>query len=818
MNTHVLAEPSRADMVDVPPLPWTGRALERREDSPLLQGKGQFVDDLYLPNIAHVRIYRSDVAHAAIRSYDLSAVRATAGVVEAVTASDLAGEIGPFPNGLPYLRPLRYSALAEGRVRFVGEPLVAVVADDPATAEDAAEKVRVELERLPTVATAEQALADPSVRLYDEWDDNVSVHRSAAFGDVDGAFAAADLVLDETFYQQRQTALPLELRGCVASYDGDRLSVWSSTQTPHQLRTLLASVLRMPEGDIRVVAPDVGGGFGVKYQLHREEVLAAALAKRLGRPVKWIEDMWEHLASATQSRDKQVRMQMAVQRDGTILALRADITVDVGSAQAYPYSYGSTLVLAGGMPLGLKTHNYAYDYRCVVTNKAPSGAYRGFGNPMRVFVVERSMDLIAERLGLDRMEVRRRNLISQADLPYRSATGTRISSGTVLEALELGLQNARYSDFPLRQQKARAGGRYVGIGFAAFAETAVPSYWGMVGAFSAGDPATVRIEPDGSVTALVGTAAQGQGHRTAFAQVLADALHVMPDRVTVQTGDTAVSPYGLGAWGSRSMVVAGGAMILAAEKIRAKLLAIGAHLLSRPASALRFDAEGITDGETGRMLTLSELVAAAYAGRAKLPIGMEGGLEATAFFEPESIDRLPDSAGRAMRHGTVSNQAHIVTVEVRPETGETKVLDYLVVHDCGVMVNPALVEGQVRGGVAQGIAGTLFEEIRYDRDGNLLTGSLVDYQVPTARELPPVRVLHLESPDPTVPGGFKGMAEGGTLGAAAAVANAIADALKPLGVHITTTRLNAVDLSALISARREQVDPHAVRAIQEGGD
>ncbi len=797
---------------------WVGRSIERREDAPLLQGKGQYVADLDLPNAAHVRIVRSELAHAVIRGYDVAEARAMPGVIDVVTPLDLASEIGHFPNGLPYLRALTYSALAAGRARFVGEPLVAVIAEDAATAEDAAEKVHVELEALPVVADPERALADTSVRLYEEWPDNVSVHRSATFGDVDGAFASADFVLDETFYQQRQAALPLELRGCMASYDGDRLSVWSSTQTPHLLRSLLAHMLAMPEGDIRVVAPDVGGGFGVKYQLQREDVLVAALARRLGRPVKWIEDMWEHLASATQSRDKQVRLEMAVRNDGKILGLRAQIVVDVGSAQAYPYSYGSTLVLAGGMPLGLKTENYAYDYRCVVTNKAPSGAYRGFGNPMRVFAVERAMDMIAARLGIDRLEVRRRNLVSKADLPHRSATGVRITSGSLLEALELGLRDVDYSGFRERQREAEAAGRYVGLGFAAFAETAVPSYWGMVGSFGGGDAATVRIEPDCSVTVLVGTAAQGQGHRTAFAQVLADQLHVPPDRITVQTGDTAVSPYGLGAWGSRSTVVATGAMITAAEKLRAKLLVIGAHLLEQNVSAVAFGPDGVFAQDGAQRVSLKEVVAAAYAGKAHLPAGMEGGLEASAFFEPEAIDRQADAAGRAMRHGTVSNQAHIVTVEVQPETGIATIQDYLVVHDCGVMINPALVEGQVRGGVAQGVAGTLFEEIRYDAECNLLTGSLIDYQVPTAKELPPVRVLHLESPDVTVPGGFKGMAEGGTMGAAAAVANAIADALRPLGVHVTSTRLSAVAVAALIASRQGSAPQDFAGMNQKGGD
>ena len=410
----------------------------------------------------------------------------------------------------------------------------------------------------------------------------MSVHRSAVFGDVDGAFAAADLVLDETFYQQRQTALPLELRGCVASYDGDRLSVWSSTQNSapaaHAARLRFAHARRRHPGHCARRGRRV-----------RREVPAAPRRGLGGRAGKTLGTACQvdrgHVGApglSYSSRDKQVRMQMAVQRDGTILALRADITVDVGSAQAYPYSYGSTLVLAGGMPLALKTHNYAYDYRCVVTNKAPSGAYRGFGNPMRVFVIERSMDLIAERLGLDRMDVRRRNLVSWLTC--------RIARRRVFESVQGPSSRPSNSAFKMLAIVIfPSASRRLGLAAGMSAWGSPPSlrppcpvtgeWWG---AFSAGDPATVRIEPDGSVTALVGTAAQGQGHRTAFAQVLADALHVMPDRVTVQAGDTAVSPYGLGAWGSRSMVVAGGAMILAAEKIRAKLLAIGAHLRVGP--------------------------------------------------------------------------------------------------------------------------------------------------------------------------------------------------------------------------------------------
>jgi carbon-monoxide dehydrogenase large subunit len=495
-----------------------------------------------------------------------------------------------------------------------------------------------------------------------------------------------------------------------------------------------------------------------------------------------------------------VRLELAARADGTILGLRASIVVDVGTAMAYPYSYGSTLVLAGGMPLGLRVQNYAYDYRCVVTNKSASGAYRGFGNNMRVFVVESTLDVLAKRLNIDRAEIRRKNLVSRADLPYRSATGTRITTGTVTEALDTALAMAHYSEFPERQEHARQQGRLIGIGMTAFAETAVPSYFGMVGAWGGADSATVRIEPDGNVTALVGLSPQGQGHETIVAQVVADELGVHPDQVVVRHGDTAATPYGLGAWGSRSAVVGGGSAILACAKLRAKILRIAAHLMEMDGDELRFEFGRVwtTSGE-GPSVSLGEIARAAYAGRAQLPRDLEPGLEATAFFEPEAIDAAPDAQGRAMRHGTVANQAQVVTVEVDATTGRVAILDYVVVHDCGVAINPMLVDGQIQGAVYQGIAGTLFEHIQYDSDGQLLTGSLLDYHLPIAREIPDVRLAHLESPDLTVPGGFKGMAEGGTIGAPAAIANAIADALTPFAARITATPVTPMTIRALIN-------------------
>ena len=782
---------------------WVGRPMLRKEDVRLIQGKGMYVDDIRIPGMAHLQVLRSPYPHARIVSYDTEAALARPGVIAIVTGEDLRDLVNPIPNpdNLSFLRALSYYPLAVDRVRFEGEPVIAVVAEDPGIAEDALDDIEVVYEPLPPITTAAAALTDDSPLLYEEWGDNILGQRSGTFGDVDAAFEHADLVFSESYFMGRQAALPLELRGTVAQFDGINMQVWSSTQTPHLLRTLMAHVLRMPESCVRVVAPDVGGGFGAKYQLHREEMLVPALARLLGRPVKWRESMFEHLSATTQSRDKRVKVELAVQADGVITGMRAEIVVDVGSGLAYPSSYGSTLVLAGGLPLGLKAQAYGYHYRCVVTNKAPSGAYRGFGNNMRVFVVERSLDLIAAKLGIDRAEIRRRNLVSTEELPYRSATGIRMASGSLIEPLEKALQESDYAGFADRQAAARRDGRYLGFGMVAFAETAVPSYFGMIGAFGGEDSCTVRIEPDGSVTALVGTAPQGQGHETAFSQVVADQLFVHPDAVTIRHSDTASAPYGLGAWGSRSAVVAGGATNLACGKIKAKLAAIAAYMLGADPTEIRMTAAGAHHVPSGQVVPQRELIYAAYAGRSHLPEGMQPGLEANAFFEPPSIDRKPDAEGKAMRHGTVATQAHAVCVEVDIRTGEVRILDYVIFHDCGVIINPALVDGQIRGGLAQGIAGTLFEEIIYDSDGQLLTGSLLDYHVPTAREMPRVRLWHIESPDPTIPGGFKGMAEGGTIGAPAALANAVADALAPLGITITATPLTPIRLFELISAR-----------------
>jgi carbon-monoxide dehydrogenase large subunit len=461
------------------------------------------------------------------------------------------------------------------------------------------------------------------------------------------------------------------------------------------------------------------------------------------------------------------------------------------------------MVIASTCPLGLKVERFASMLECVVTNKCPAGAYRGFGNPVRVLAVERCLDLLAARLGLDPAEVRRRNLLHREDLPYRAVTGARIESGTLVEAMEQALAMAGYERRREEQRAARAAERWIGIGIAAFAEGTAPSFEALAGRFGGWDSCRLRVDPDGRVSAAVGVTTQGQGHETTIAQVVADALGVAPDDVVVTHGDTAATPFGLGSWGSRGALVATGATLEAARQVREKIALVAAHVLEASPADIRIDDGRVSvAGGGGRTLTLAEVARAAWTGRTRLPAAAEPGLETTAYVEPPAIEARPDAQGRAMRYGAVANAAHVAVVEVDAATGIVRILDYVVVHDCGTIINPAIVDGQIRGGVAQGIGGVLHERIVYDADGQLLTGTLMDYHLPKASEIPPVRIAHLESPDPAVAGGVKGVGEGGTIGATAAIANAVADALAPLGVRVTGTPLTAPAVWRLIMDAR----------------
>ena len=787
---------------------FVGRPLRRREDRRHLLGAARFLPDLQPAGTVHVAFVRSPHAHALIRALDATPARAAEGVQAVLTPEDAQARSRPFTTNveLPNLKPLAWPTLAADRVRYVGEPVAAVVATDRYLAEDGAELVVVDYEPLPAAADAEAALDLDAPLLYPEWGDNLYFQRAFASGDVDAALSRADVVIRERFEAQRYTGVPLEGRGCLASFDPGReeLAVWSSTQWPHALRTVLADLLGLPESRIQVIAPDVGGGFGNKQHMFREEVAVCLLAIQLGRPVQWVEDRQENLKASVHARQQVHEVEAAVSRDGVLLGLRVRLIADVGTGAMYFTGIAPQLVTVGSIPGPYRLQDYEYALQCVVTNKCPVGAYRGFGRANAVFTMERVMDLIADRRGLDPAEVRRRNLLRPDELPYRTATGALLDSGRYADCLDLALQQADCSRWRDEQRRARAGGRYLGIGIACFVEGTTPNIRGISGRWGPYDAATARLEPDGRLAVYVGLSPHGQGLETALAQIAADALGLVPDQVDVFHSNTATCPYGMGTWGSRSGVMGGVVVGRAVGQVRDKALRVAAGLLEADPGDLEI-AEGVVRvrGLPSRSISLRDVAGVAYHATHRLPAGEEPGLQATTWYEPPNVTGIPDEHGRANNNATFSNAVHIAVVEVSAQTGEVQILRYVVAHDCGTVINPLIVEGQVHGGVAQGIGGALYEELVYDEGGQCLTASLMDYLLPTACEVPPIATAHMETPSPFIEGGFKGMGEGGAIGAPAAIANAVADALAPLGARITRTPLSPDRVLSLLSDRAE---------------
>jgi carbon-monoxide dehydrogenase large subunit len=780
---------------------FVGATVTRSEDPRFLTGKGRYVDDIRIPGTLHVAIVRSPVAHARIRGVDVSAAEALDGVVAVITGATLRGLVPPMtPDlGMADYHPAPQLALATDTVRFVGEPVAAVVAASRYVAEDAADLVEVDYEELPVVMNADAALADGSPQLHEDVPGNLVHHMSLNSGDMDAALSEADEVIRHTFQSHRHEAVPLEGRAVLASYDvaTESLTVWTSSQIPHLVRTLLARLLEMPEHSVHVVAPDVGGGFGLKAMLAREELLIAAIARSLGRPVKWIEDRRENLIASGQAREEKVEVEVPVRRDGTILGLRARILDDIGAYTVYPF--GGTLegvIAVLLLPGPYHFSNFACELDILLTNKCPMASYRGIWGPITSWVGEGLLDLIARRLQLDPLEVRRRNLIAPGEFPFTSATGMPYENGTFVESLEKAADMIGYREFREKQRAALQQGRYIGLGFCTYVEPTSTPAIGMWGAApTSQEMARIMVEPSGDVVAAVGVVSQGQGHATAFAQVVADELGVPFDCVRVVSGDTATSAFSMGTWGSRSAIVGSGALTLATRDIRTKILAIAAHMLEASPDDLEIrDATISVKGSPDHSVSLKDVAHTAYFGQFSLPEGVEPGLEVTRSYVPPYV--------------TFSNGTHACIVEVDARMGTVRILRYCVVEDCGPMINPALVNGQIRGGTAQGIGGVLYEETIYDESGQPLTSTFLDYLLPTASEIPQIEIEHLETPSATL-GGYKGMGESGAIAAPAAVINAVADALSPLGVEINRTPLTPERiLSCIERARRAGQHAH----------
>jgi aerobic carbon-monoxide dehydrogenase large subunit len=767
----------------VPPQPGTaapkalGARVLRREDARLVTGRGRYVSDVALPGLLEAAFVRSTRAHALVHGVDVAAATGAPGVVAVIVAADLDGIATALRarNGTPGYSECDMPILARDKVRLAGEAVALVVADSRYRAEDAAQLVHVDYEDLPPVMSIEDALAEGAPAIHDEVPDNLFNRFETATDGLDTVFAGADEIVEIEIRQQRYCAVPMEARVAIASYDPStaELTAWLSSQIPHIARTGLAKHLDMPENKVRVIAPDMGGGFGSKVVLYPEDVAIAAASKLLRRPLKWVSDRSEDLHATTHGREQIHRLRAAASSEGRILAVSSELYAANGAYAPWPYSASLDSGQASENVTGpYDIPAYGRKVRAVVTNKAPMGPYRGVGRVIACLGMERAMDDLAERLGIDPLEVRRRNLVRE--FPHTTAVGLRFESGDYVRMLDMLEDAIGWKELRAENERLRGEGVYRGLGVALAVEQSAYGPRALAARkleLTLGyDSAAIRVEPDGRVRVAVGLHNHGQGHETTIAQIAASELGIAADDIEVVWGDTDRVPYGLGTWASRSTVCCGGATILASRDIKAKVLRLASEMLEASAGDLELENGQITvRGTPSRGVSFREVARRAAFEPDLLPDGEEPGLEVTRRFVP------PDP-------GTFASSAHAAHVELDPDTGAVTVLRYVVAEDCGTVVNPMIVEGQVHGGVAQGIGGALYEHLVYDGAGNLITGSFMDYLIPTACELPDVDITHLESPSPFVPGGFKGMGEGGAVNSPATIVSAVNDALRPFGV------------------------------------
>lgn len=770
-----------------------GSSIKPRRDIPLLQGRGTFVDDIKLPGMLYAYFVRSPYAHARIVRIDVSKALEVPGVVYVMTGSDGARPLVYWMDKVGMRRPERFS-LAINKVRYVGEPVAVVAAETRAIAEDAAELVDVEYERLPVVVDAEKALQEGSPLLYEEWGDNIIYHEEFKSPGTETAFKEADMIIRRRLVSNRYSPTPIENRGILASYnkEDDFLTVWASTQFPHVMRTFLAQVLDFPENRIRVIAPNVGGGFGIKSAIFPDEVSTVLLSMKLGRPVKWVEERREHIAVAGHERQQVHYIECAVKKDGTLLAVRDKIIADFGAYGTFWTEVQPAMLTAASLPGPYRLKNYDFDLYCVATNKAPCGPHRGFGRPVAAFVMERMMDIIAKELGLGPEEVRIRNMISPEEMPWTTPIGVIYDTGNYREVLNRTLKLANYDELKRQRDELRRKGRRIGLGLATYVEYTAPSssrLQGPLGWFVSGwESCRLSVDPTGKVSAYLGTSSSGQAHETIFAQIISDTLGVKLNDVYVYQGDTQYSPYGFGNWASRSTVTTGGACIKAARKLKDKVIAIASHLLRElPEHLVIKDSMIYSSKNPSKSISFQQVADVAIRFSSKLPEGMEPGLEVVAFYEPESPT-------------TCSYATHLAVVEVDVETGYVKLLKYFVVDDSGVVVNPLTVEGQLHGGLAHGIGGAMLEELVYDEEGQLLSSTFIDYLLPTASIMPEIIHDFIETPSLTL-GGFKGMGEGGAIPTAAAIANAVDDALSDYNINLLELPIKPERVYNLINAK-----------------
>ncbi len=744
-----------------------GARIKRREDPNLIRGLGQYVDDVKLPDMLHAVVLRSPYAHAKITRIDTDAARRHPGVVAVFTGAALRDQIGTIPTTAdnPTLRIPKHYVLADDKACYVGEGVAVVVAEARYTARDALDLIHVEYEPLPVVVDAERALEPGSPVIHSEWPDNLAFRSEQGQGDVEKAFRQADKVVKQKIVHQRLAPNAIETRGVVARYDTEdkKLTVWSSTQIPHILKTHLSKMLHLPENQVRVIAPDVGGGFGSKLNVYAEEALLGYLALNLKRPVKWSEERSENMRATIHGRGQIGEVEAAVKKDGTILGLRYKVVADIG---AYHQLFTPAIPPFTGLMLSgcYKIPAIAIEVRAAFTNKMSTDAYRGAGRPEATYVIERLMDRVAQELKIDPVKVRQKNFPQPKEFPFKTATGLTYDSGNYQLALNKALNLAGYEKLRREQKRLRTRGRYLGIGVSTYVEICAmgPGFW---------EYGKVEVEPTGKVKVLSGASPHGQGQKTSFAQIVADQLGVPMEDITVIHGDTDVVPKGIGTFGSRATAVGGIAVYQAAEKVREKARELASHLLEVDADDLVF-----SDGRLGvkgvprRALTVQQIAQQARTAK-NLPGGLDSVLSAEITFEPSNF--------------TFPFGTHICVVEIDNETGCVEIKKYIAVDDCGKVINPLLVDGQVQGGIIQGLGQALYEGVVYDENGQLLTGSLMDYALPRAADLPRLMLARTETPTPVNPLGIKGIGEAGTIGSTPAVVSAVVDALAPFGVaHI----------------------------------
>ena len=746
---------------------WVGRPIRRLEDPALVSGRGRFTADL--PATHHLRFVRSPVAAGKI-----GRIAAPDGA-QLITAADLEGvkSIVPMLHKFNY-RPVGQPVLASDAVRFVGEPIAAVVAASAAAAEDMAERVDLEIEEATPVIDARAALAVDAPRIHAEVPGNVILEGKFKSPDFDTAWKGASKIVKLEARSRRQNATPMEARGGHAACDAatGRVTLICATQMPHLMRTAIADVLGMPEADLRVIAPDVGGGFGQKMSLASEYIVLVWLARKLKSSVAWSEDRRENLIASFHSRDQYVTLEGAFDKTARLIALKADVVANVGAYSCFPTTCGiEPLMAMAEMPGPYDVQHYECQARGVLTNTCTMAPYRGVSRPVITFALERLMDKAAAAFAIDPVDIRRRNLIDK--FPYTSAIGLEYDVGSYRETLEMAVKAIDLPAFRARQQQERSKGRHLGIGFATFSERTgygSPAFAARGMDITPGwETVILTVDPSGFVEARIGASPHGQGLRTTLAQIIADEIGVTPDLIKVVHGDTDHTPYGWGTFASRSLVISGGATLIAARKVRAKLIKIASTMLEAAEGDIIL-ADGVAKiAGTDRVIPIARLAREAYTQTHRFKGEIEPGLIETGTYDPP---------------GTFSNACHVAIVEVDADTGRVVVERYVVAEDAGRLINPMIAEGQVHGGIAQGIGNALLEEIIYDENGSILTANLADYMPPTAREIPPIELHHIETPSVNSITKAKGLGEGGTIGAPAAVLNAINDALAPFGAQI----------------------------------